>query len=48
MIAAWWSTRVHSAAAKIASVEAIKRLQAKHGLKADGLVGPATRAALGI
>ena len=29
-------------------VEAIKRLQAKHGLKADGLVGPATRAALGI
>ena len=29
-------------------VEAIKRLQAKAGIKVDGLVGPATRVALGI
>lgn len=32
----------------IEPVEAIKRLQAKNGLVADGVVGPKTRAALGI
>lgn len=32
----------------IAPAEAIRRLQVKYGLVADGVVGPATRAALGI